>query len=192
MKTETKVVIGIIGLLTLFLVFSLFTTCSQKEETSVFSSADSIQIAQNKVKSDSLQNIVDSLNKRKPITITRIKYVKGRDTLIYIGKDTACIEVIKRKDERINALDSAVCELDLEARIYSDLLLLSENKNGLILKRFAALSFKKDSIIIQRGDSITAIRKTSYKQLKKEKRTTLFYKVTTTLATALGIYGTIR
>jgi len=71
--------------------------------------------------------------------------------------DSLTIECVKK--------DTVIEALDLECREYSNFNLTLKQENGLQIKRFNALSFKSDSIIVQRNDSITAIRKQHKKQM---------------------------
>jgi hypothetical protein len=134
---------------------------------------------------DSLLNRIDTIKVKETIVRERIRTIYETDTVYYTGTDTACIEIIERKNKLIAGQDTLIDLLDLECRSYSELLRIET-------VRFAALSFKMDSSIVSYKDSLTAIRKQSDKAIKKEKRTTLFYKVTTTLAAVLGIYSIVK
>jgi len=137
------------------------------------------------------QKVIDSIKKVKPKVVERVKYLREVDTLIYYGQDTACIEIIQRKNALIAGLDSLCNVLDEEARLYSDQNVLLNEKVRLEIKRNKTLSDSVSSLHVLYTDSLTAQRKTSDKAIKKEKGKTFFYKVTTTVATALGIYGII-
>jgi len=163
----------------------------QSPDKPEYNNADSIRNASIDSVKGEYQQVIDSLDKVKPKIVYRIKWLKGADTIIYVGNDTACIEILERKNNLIQGLDSLCEVLDLEARTYSDLLLLETEKTQIEISRFNALSYKTDSIILNYKDSLTAQRKTIDKAIKKEKCKTFFYKVTTTVATALGIYGII-
>ena len=131
------------------------------------------------------QQVIDSINRVKPKIVTRVKWLKERDTIYYSGQDSSFIEVIDRKNNLIAGQDSLIELLDLEARQYSDMVLLERNANKLLLSANKRLSFEMDSTIGLYKDSLKFERKT----IKKERSRTLFYKATTTVAAALGIYG---
>lgn len=186
-KLITYIFVGLI----LFVVGAFIGVKLQVPDKPEYNNADSLRnVSIDSVKGE-YQQVIDSLDKVKPKIIYRIKWLKGADTTIYVGNDTSCIEILERKNNLIQGLDSLCEVLDLEARTYSDLLLLETEKTQIEIKRFNALSYKTDSVILNYKDSLTAQRKTSDKAIKKEKRKTFFYKVTTTVAAALGIYGTI-
>lgn len=130
---------------------------------------------------DSVLLRIDTLNHYETIVNERIKTIRETDTVIYNGTDTTCMEIIERKNRLIAGQDTLIELLDLECREYSDLVLIEQS-------RFKQLSLKMDSTIVLCKDSLKFERKT----IKKERSKTFFYKVTTTLACALGIYGTIR
>ena len=178
--------------LILFAVGAFVGVKMQVPDKPNYSTADSLRnVAIDSVKGE-YQQVIDSLDKVKPKIFYRVKWLKGADSIIYVGNDTTCMEILERKNNLIQGLDSLCEVLDLEARTYSDLLVLETEKTQIEIKRFNALSYKTDSIILNYKDSLTAQRKTSDKAIKKEKGKTFFYKVTTTVAAALGIYGTIR
>ncbi len=141
------------------------------EDNNGYSESDSIR-------RDSIITRIDTLKVKETKWRTIIKTIKDTDTVIYVGTDTACLEIIERKNRLIAGQDTLIELLDLECRQYSDLLLIENS-------RFNALSLKTDSLVLNYKDSLTAQSKT----IKKEQRRTLFYKVTTTVAAALGIYG---
>ena len=133
---------------------------------------------------DSLLNRIDTIKVKETIWRTRIKEIKKTDTIYYNGNDTACVEIIARKNRLIAGQDTLIELLDLECREYSELNLIEISRNK-------TLSDSVSSLHVFYADSLTAQRKTSDKAIKKEKGKTFFYKVTTTVATALGIYGII-
>ena len=139
-----------------------------------FSAGDSVAI-------DSIKNRIDTIKIRETVWRTKIKTVRETDTVVYMGTDTTCIEIIERKNRLIEGLDSLTLALDEEARLYSDL-------NVVYLKRNAALSDSVSSLHVLYTDSLKLERKT----IKKERSKTFFYKATTTVAAALGIYGLIK
>lgn len=145
-----------------------------KEIKPTYTVSDSIKI-------DSLQKRIDTIYVVKTKIKERVKWLKEYDTIYYSGNDTTCIEIIERKDKLISGLDSLCDVLDLEARTYSDLNLIEINRNK-------QLSFQMDSLIVSHYKDSIQQSKTFNKAIQKEKCKTLFYKVTTTVAAALGIY----
>lgn len=133
---------------------------------------------------DSLQKRIDTIYVVKTKIKERVKWLKESDTIYYSGNDTMCIKIIQTKDNIINSLDSLCDVLDLEARTYSDLNLIEINRNK-------QLSFQIDSLIVSHYKDSIQQAKTFNKAIQKEKGKTIFYKVTTTVAAALGIYGVI-
>lgn len=133
---------------------------------------------------DSLLNRIDTINVYETIVKERIRTIRETDTVYYNGTDTACIAIIDRKNRLIAGQDTLIELLDLECREYSELNLIE-------IKRNKQLSSKLDSTIVLYTDSLTAQRKISDKAIKKEKTKTFLYKVTTTVACVLGIYGTM-
>ena len=129
---------------------------------------------------DSVLLRIDTLNHYETIVKERIKTIRETDTVIYNGTDTACLEIIERKNRLIAGQDTLIELLDFECREYSDLVLIEQS-------RFKQLSLKIDSTIVLYKDSLKFERKT----IKKERSKTFLYKVTTTVAAALGIYGII-
>lgn len=89
----------------------------------------------------------------------------------------------------LNKCDSAYFEVDKEAQLYSDMALLYKTKDSLNINRNKQLSFQMDSLIVSHYKDSIQQAKTFNKAIQKEKGKTLFYKVTTTVAAALGIYG---
>ena len=133
---------------------------------------------------DSVLLKIDTLNNYETIVKERIKTIRETDTVIYNGTDTACMEIIERKNRLIAGQDTLIELLDLECREYSELNLIE-------IKRNKQLSDSVSSLHVLYADSLTAQRKISDKAIKKEKGKTFFYKATTTVAAALGIYGII-
>ena len=130
---------------------------------------------------DSVLLRIDTLNHYETIVKEKIKTIRETDTVIYNGTDTACLEIIERKNRLIAGQDTLIELLDLECREYSDLVLIEQS-------RFKQLSLKIDSTIVLYEHSLKFERKT----IKKERSKTFFYKKTTTVAAALGIYGLIK
>lgn len=193
MTPASKLTLFIIGVLSLIAITSILTIKLTYIEPvkPTYTAQDSIEnIRIDSVKGE-YQQVIDSLKKNVQIRYVKvIEYRKVADSLS-LNADSICLPVIKAKDRLIAELDSTCAELDNEAQLYSMKLDLTEKQRLIEISRNKALSFQIDSCINLYSDSITAIRKTSDKQLKKEKSKTLFYKVTTTIATALGIYGII-
>ena len=133
---------------------------------------------------DNLKKRIDTIYVVKNKIKERVKWLKETDTIYYAGNDNTCIEIIERKDKLISGLDSLCDVLDLEARTYSDLNLIEINRNK-------QLSFQMDSLIVSHYKDSIQQAKTFNKAIQKEKNKTLFYKVTTTVAAALGIYGVV-
>jgi len=187
MNPTNKLIAFIFAAMILFGIGAFIGVKLQKEPYSIpeYSYNDSIA----NVKMDSVkgiyQQVIDSINKRKPTIIYRVKTIRESDTTQYIGKDTACIEIIERKNNLINALDSLNYELDLEARTYSELLDIEKKQRTLDTLRFTALKHESDSVIQNYKDTLKIER-------KQHKKKVFFYKVTTTIAAVLGIYGTVR
>lgn len=134
---------------------------------------------------DSLLNRIDTINVYETIVKERIRTIRETDTVYYNGTDTACIEIIDRKSRLIAGQDTLIELLDLECREYSELNLIE-------IKRNKQLSDSVSNLHVLYTDSLTAQRKISDKAIKKEKCNTLFYKVTTTFATALAIFSTVK
>ena len=179
MNPTNKLIAFIFGTLIVFMIGAFIgVKLTVVPEPPQYSTADSIT-------RDSLLNRIDTINHYETIVRERIRTIYETDTVYYTGTDTVCIEIIERKNRLIAGQDTLIDLLDAECRTYSDLLLIET-------VRFAALSDSISSLHVSYQDSLTAIRKQSDKAIKKEKRTTLFYKVTTTVAAVLGIYGTIR
>lgn len=184
MKTETNFPYAILVGIALFCIGAIIGVKYQKAPE-ILPKIDSLAM----VKIDSVrglyQQVIDSINNAKPKVVTRVKWLKERDTIIYRGADSSCIEIIDRKNHLIAGQDSLIELLDLEARQYSDMVLLERNANKLLLNANKRLTFEMDSTIGLYKDSLKFERKT----VKKERSKKVFYKVTTIVAAALGIYG---
>jgi len=178
MNPTNKIIAFIFGTLFLFGIGAFvgvkLTTFSDVN----YSPADSIA-------RDSLLNRIDTINVYETIVKERIRTIRETDTVYYTGTDTTCIEIIDRKNRLIAGLDSLVELKEIKCQKYIEL-------NNVEIKRNLALSDSISSLHVSYQDSLKLVHKTSDKQLKKEKRRTLFYKVTTTVAAALGIYGSLR
>ena len=136
-----------------------------------FSAVDSVDI-------DSIKNRIDTIKIRETVWRTKIKTVRETDTVVYVGTDTTCIEIIDRKNKLIEGLDSLTLALDEEARLYSDL-------NVVYLKRNAALSDSINTITQFYKDSLTTQRKHYKKKL-------FWTNVKWGVFTTLGIVGTVQ
>ena len=205
MPPASQLTMFIIGVLSLIAITSILTIKLTYVEPvkPTYTALDSIEMEANKHKSDSLQSelkktdsiarksIKESSDLRKSNTTLRNKLndllndknatCEDKLTVSVKLNDSLTFECLKK--------DTAIDALDLEARQYSDLLLISQNNEKLQIKRNKQLSDSISSLHVSYKDSLTAIRKQSDKQLKKEKSKTLLYKVTTTVVAALGIYG---
>lgn len=177
--------LNLIGWLIVTIIFAwlIFKPTIQPKPT--FDQSDSIALVRIDSVKGEYQHVIDSLNKTKPKIITRVKWLKETDTIYYTGNDTACIEIIGRKNRLIIGQDSLIDLLDLEARTYSDLCLIEQNKNSLYLKRNSVLS---DSIV-----TITALYTDSLKFERKQAKKRLFWNnVKWAVVSAAGIVGTIQ
>ena len=156
-----------------------------------YTQSDSLELVRLDSVKGEYQIVIDSLSKNVKVRYVKIiEYRKVADSLSN-GANSNCLPIIKAKDKVIAEQDSTINELDLECRTYSDLNLIWKQKYSLNLKRNKQLTDSVSSLHIIYTDSLTAQRKTSDKAIKKEKTKTFFYKVTTTVAAALGIYGII-
>lgn len=150
-----------------------------------YTQADSLRnVAIDSVKGE-YQQVIDSLRKVKPIIRLRTKELKKIADSLSVNADSVCAPVIAAKDSVIEEQQKEIELLDFEARTYSDLCMIEREKTSMEIKRFNALSLKTDSIILNYKDSLTA-------QRKYYKKRVLWYKFTTTISAALGIYGIIR
>jgi len=151
----------IVVMLLILAIFSFFlgTKLTKTDNIQPYSAADSLL----NWKLDSVKGVyqveIDSIRRQKEIVKWRTKLIRDVDTVIYSGGDTACIEIIERKNRLIAGLDSVVELLDVEARTYSDLLLIEQQQRGIEIRRNAALSLKMDSCIKSNKDTLTAISK---------------------------------
>jgi len=208
MTPALKLVAFILGFLFVVFITSILTIKLTYVDPvkPTYTAQDSIEMEANKHKSDSLQSelkktysiarksIKESSDLRKSNTTLRNKLNDLLNDKSATCEDKLTVSVKLNDSLTFECLkkDTAIDALDLEARQYSDLLLISKNNEKLQIKRNKALSFQMDSCIDLYSDSITAILKQSDKAIKKEKSKTLFYKITTTVAAALGIYGSLR
>lgn len=119
-------------------------------------------IVDNTAKADSIQMVLDSVKQIKPKIVERVKWLHDTDTLIYIGTDTTCIEVIKRKDNLIVGLDSLVEVLGCEAELYSDLNVIEKERTALEIMRNKQLTIKMDSTIDLYKDSLNNVKERLY------------------------------
>ena len=167
MNPTNKLIAFIFATLILFGVGAFIGVKLQKEPYAIpeYNYNDSIANAKMDSVKGIYQQVIDSINKRKPKIIYRVKTIRESDTTQYNGKDTTCIEIIERKNNLINALDSLNYELDLEARTYSELLDIEKNQRSLDTLRFAAIICKNDSIIQYYKDTLKIERKQHKKQL---------------------------
>lgn len=193
MKNQNSFITAFLIALAMWGIIAFFVIINQKNVNSLpFTHHDSIAM----VRIDSVkrvyQAVIDSLRERKPFFVERVQFLRSVDTVAYYGTDSACIEVINRKNNLIAGLDS-LCELlDVEARTYSFLVQEYKNDSALQMKRFKRLSYEMDSTIVLYQDSLKYERKTNNKAIRKEKTKTFFYKVTATLAATLGIIATMK
>lgn len=88
----------------------------------------------------------------------------------------------------LNKCDSAYMEVDAECENYAIQLDNYQAINIIEIKRNAAIYDSVSSLHVLYTDSLKLERKT----IKKERSKTFFYKATTTVAAALGIYGLIK
>ena len=148
-------------LLLILATFSFFLgrKLTKKDNIPTYSAADSVL----NWKLDSVKSVyqveIDRIKASKTVFIERVKWLKGRDTVIYRGDDLICIEIIDRKDSIIADLDSAFTAADNEAQKYSEMLYLAEQQRWLEIRRNATLSFKMDSCIKSKADTLAAIDK---------------------------------
>lgn len=186
MKTENNFILSVIIAITIFGVGAFIGVKLQKEPTQpTYSTSDSIA----NVRIDSVrgeyQKVIDSIQKVKPKIVERVKWLHDIDTLIYVGQDTTCIEIIDRKNALIQGLDSLCEVLDLEARTYSDDNVALKQKLSIEIKRITSLSAQNDSIILFYKES-------AKKQAKHYKSKLFWNNVKWCAASALGIYGTLQ
>lgn len=180
-----KLIVYFFAAMILFGIGTFIGVKLQKQpEKPQYTQSDSIQ----NVKIDSVrgvyQQVIDSLAKKKPKIITKIKWLKETDTVIYSGEDTTCIKIIGHKDSIISEQDSLIDMLDVEARTYSDMLILSENKLKLQSKMYENLIFRKDSTAKAVQDSLIS-------ELKIKKRSLFWQKIKTGFAVIAGTTAVI-
>jgi len=88
--------------------FFLGTKLTKTDNIQPYSAADSLL----NWKLDSVKGVyqveIDSIRRQKEIVKWRTKLIRDVDTVIYSGGDTACIEIIERKNRLIAGLDSVV------------------------------------------------------------------------------------
>ena len=177
-------IIAIIILLAVFIF-----TAKKYVATPTFTNYDSIQNAKIDSVRGEYQQVIDSLAKIKPKIVERVKWLKATDTIIYQGSDSSCIEIIDRKNRLIAGQDTLIEALDLEARTYSDMVLLSENKLKLSAKMYETIIWKKDSTYKVMNDSLLS-------ELKHKKRSLFWQKIKTGFAAIAGttaiIYSTVK
>lgn len=187
MKPIIKALIYSVFIVVIFFIGLKIGNTKTKQQT--YTATDSLQM----VKIDSVkgeyQQVIDSLLKIKPKIEYKVKVLRERDTLIYFGGDSVCSEIINRKDNLIQGLDSLVELLDVEARTYSDMLILSENKLKLQSKMYESLIFKNDSTSKSVQDSLIS-------QLKLKKRSLFWQKIKTGVVAIAGttaiIYSNVK
>ena len=150
----------------------------KNEKQPDYSTSDSIAL-------DSIKTRIDTIKVKVVEWRTKVKTIYDTDTVIYMGTDTACIEIIERKNKLIAGQGTIIDLLDEECRSYSDMNLIE-------IKRNEQLFDSVSSLHVLYTDSLTAQRKTSDKSIKKEKTKTFLYKVTTTVACVLAIYSTVK
>lgn len=138
-----------------------------------------------------MQQTIDSLQKVKQTIRWKTKEYKKVADSLSLNADSVCAPVIAAKDNEIKSLNEDLINTDIEAQLYSAMLDSAEIQRQLEMKRFVALSHKMDSTSVAYKDILTQQRKQSDKAINKEKGKTFLYKVTTTTALALGIYGII-
>ena len=172
-------------LIAIMLLLGLYVfTCKNQKGKPQYTQSDSIE----NVKIDSVkgiyQQVIDSLARKKPQIITKIKWLKETDTVIYSGNDTNCIKIIERKDSLIVTQDSLIDVLDAEAQTYSDMVILAENKLNLQRKRYETLIFKNDSTSKSVRDSLIS-------ELKLKKRSLFWQKIKTSVVGIAGVTAVI-
>lgn len=163
-KNQNGFVIGlIIGLAIWGLIaFVIISVTTKDKPYAPYSTSDSIRNSEiEKVKSyyriklDSIQAKIDTI---KP----KIKWLRAKSNIVYIGNDTSCIETINRKNNLISGLDSLNYELDKEAQLYSAMLDSTEIQLGLEIRRNLTLSDSIGSITSFYKDSLLNVNKRLY------------------------------
>lgn len=177
----------IIAMIILLAVF-IFTTKKQVA-TPTYTNYDSIQNAKIDSVRGEYQQVIDSLAKIKPKIVDRVKWLRQTDTVIYQGSDSSCIEIIERKNRLIAGQDTLIEALDLEARTYSDMVLVADAKLNLEQKRYENIIHCKDSVYKSLKDSLLT-------EIKIKKRSLFWQKVKTGFAVIAGttavIYSTVK
>lgn len=188
MKTTSKIWGAfLIGLAVWGLIaFVVVTTATKNKTYMPYSTSDSIRNseiekvkANYRVKLDSIQAKIDTM---KP----KIKWLRAKADIVYIGNDTLCIETINRKNNLIAGLDSLNFELDKESQIYSAMLDSTEIQLGIEIRRNAKLSDSIGSITLFYKDSLKNVNKRLYtgffdrqlKLLKNKYRKSVMQKAT--------------
>ena len=166
------------------IAFVVITTATKNKTYMPYSTSDSIQSAKIDSVKGIYQQVIDSLARKKPKIITKIKWLKEADTIIYTGNDTTCIKIIERKDSLIVEQDSLIDVLDIEAQTYSDMVVLTENKLNLQRKRYETLIFKNDSVSKAVQDSLIS-------ELKVKKRSLFWQKIKTGVVGIAGVTAVI-
>lgn len=136
--------------------FAIWYDSENKPSKPTFNEVDSLHM-------DSLNNRIDTIKIAVTVWKTKVKTIRETDTVIYQGTDTACIEIIERKNKRITALDTLCNALDEEARLYSDL-------NVVYLKRNATLSDSIGTITHFYEDSLNNVNKRLYSKFFKRNK----------------------
>ena len=188
MKTTSKIWGAfLIGLAVWGLIaFVVISTTTKNKHYTPYGTEDSIRNAEiekvkadYRIKLDSIQAKIDTL---KP----KIKWLRAKAEIVYIGNDTSCIETINRKNNLIAGLDSLNFELDKEAQIYSAMLDSTEIQLGIEIRRNLTLSDSISSITSFYKDSLSNVNKRLYngffnrqiKLLKNEYRESVMKKAT--------------
>ena len=149
-----------------------------------YTNYDSIQNAKIDSVRGEYQQVIDSLAKTKPQIVERVKYLKEIDTIIYVGSDSSCIEIIDRKNRLIAGQDTLIEALDLEARTYSDMVLIADAKRSFEQKRYENIIHCKDSTYKALNDSLLS-------KIKEKKRALFWQKIKTGFAVIAGTTAVI-
>lgn len=188
MKTEIKLILGrfliVVTILGIMLLIFFVSNNNEKCRLQMYSKADSTYNARLDSARGEYQQVIDSLATIKPKIVERVKYLKEVDTLIYVGTDSSCIEIIDRKTRRISAQDSLIDELDLEARTYSGMVFIADTKLNLEKKRYENIIYRKDSVYKSVSDSLLA-------EIKHKKRSLFWQKIKTGFALIAGTTAVI-
>lgn len=165
-----NILITSIGFLILIFAMLVFAPRKNKEPKNEYTAIDSMHLGQIATMRAEYQLKIDSLEKVKPQIEYRLKWLRGRDTVIYNGKDTICKSIINRKDSIICELGNSNAVLDAEAENYSRQLYLCDKQNAIEIKRFATHKNKMDSTVLAYQDSITKVRERLYSKFFKRNR----------------------